>query len=180
MGLQATPSQHRRIVPSLEICVNSRLPIDVVPCLYQRNVHIKRWLRERRAQKYNPCLGANSPQAATGCRATPSQASPYSAVNGNLLQFEATYRHGTVFAPTQFAYQIVATGKDTQKYNPCVGGNSPQAGRVLQATPSQASPYSGVNGNLLQFEATYRNGTVFSPTPCAYQKVAMGKESPKI
>ena len=50
----------------------------------------------------------------------------------------------------------------------------------LQATPSQASQYSAVNGNLLQFEATYRHGTVFVPTQCAYQKVAKGKESPKI
>ena len=87
----------------------------MVPCLHLRNVHIKRWLWERRAEKYNPCVGAKIPQTSTGLQATPSQASPYSAVNGNLRQFEATYRHGTVFAPTQCAYQKVAMGKESRK-----------------------------------------------------------------
>ena len=107
--------KHRHIMPSMEICVNSRLPIDMVPCFYQRNVHIKRLLSERRAQKYNPCVDANSPQAGTCRRATLSQASPYIAINGNLLQFEATYRHGTVFCTNPMCIPKGSSGKGETK-----------------------------------------------------------------
>ena len=67
-----------------------------------------------------------------------------------------------------------------QKYKPSVGAKAPQACTGLQATRFQGPPYSAVNGNLRQFGATYRHGTVLIPTQCAYQKVVMGKESPKI
>ena len=43
--------RQRRLGPTMEICVHSRLPIGMVPCLHQSNVHINRKLKERRAQK---------------------------------------------------------------------------------------------------------------------------------
>ena len=52
--------------------------------------------------------------------------------------------------------------------------------RTWKVTGFIEGPYMGDKGNLRKFGAPYRYGTVFSPKKCAYQKEAMGKESPKI
>ena len=98
-----------RIWAIMEIYVNSGLPIATVPWLHQSNVHIKRKLWGRRAQKYNPCVGAKSPQICTGRENTRFYAAPYMGNNGKLRKFRATYHHGTVFAPKQCEYQRVVS-----------------------------------------------------------------------
>ena len=107
-----------------EIYVNSGLPIATVPCLHQSNVHIKRKLWGRRAQKYNRYEGAISPQICTGRKSTTFYAAPYVSNNGKLRKFGDTYHHGTVFTPKQCAYQ--KEGRRARKYNHCVGAKSPQ------------------------------------------------------
>ena len=51
---------------------------------------------------------------------------------------------------------------------------------ALVQTRYHGGRYRADNGNLRQFEATYRHGTMFTPTQIAYQKAAMGKESLKL
>ena len=91
----------RRIWPTVQICGNSRLPFAMVPCLHQCNLDIKRKLRECRAQKCNPCLGAIGPLRSTGLQTSRFHAAPYMADSTNLREFGVTFRHGTVFAPMQ-------------------------------------------------------------------------------
>ena len=75
----------------------------------------KRKLWERRAQKYNPCMGSNNPQTCEDLENTRFHAVPYKGKNANLRNFGAPYRHDTVFAPKQFACQKEAMGKESPK-----------------------------------------------------------------
>ena len=96
---------HRRILAIVEIYVNSGLPITTVPCFHQSKVHIKRKLRGRTAQTYNPLVGAQSLQAYAGRKTTRSYPSPYIGDSRNLREFGAPNRHGTLFAPKQGEYK---------------------------------------------------------------------------
>ena len=98
-------SRQRRIMPTVHICVNSGLPIAIVPCLHQCNVYIKSKLRVCSAQKCKPCFGAKSPLRSTDPQITLFHASPYTADSTNSRGFGASYRHGTVFAPMECLYQ---------------------------------------------------------------------------
>ena len=53
--------------------------------------------------------------ALRGGQMTRFHAPPYRAENGNLGNFEAVDRNGTVFAPKQFLYEKVATGMENLK-----------------------------------------------------------------
>ena len=61
---------------------------------YQKN------LRAWRDQKCIPLVGAITPLTCAGRQSTPSRGRRYRAQNGKLPKIERTYRHGTVFAPT--------------------------------------------------------------------------------
>ena len=98
-------SMQRRIGPTVQICVNSGLAIAIVQCLHQWNVYIKRKLRVCSAQKCNPCLVSKSPLRSTDLQITRFLAAPYRADSTTLREFVTTYRHVTVFAPTQCLYQ---------------------------------------------------------------------------
>ena len=50
----------------------------------------------------------------------------------------------------------------------------------LQTTPSHVSQYRAENVNLRKSGSTFRNGTVFAPKQCLYQKEALGIETPKL
>ena len=89
----------------MEICVNSGLPIAMVPCLHQSNVHVKRKQWERRAQKCKPFVGAKIVRTYTFLQTTLYHAAPYSADNVNLRKFGVTYHDGTMFIAKQFSYQ---------------------------------------------------------------------------
>ena len=97
------------------ICGNSEIPFTVVPCLHQRNLYMKRKLREWRTQKCNPCFGAESPLRSTGQQTSSFHASPYSAVSVNLRKLIDTFHRGTVFAPTQSIHEKEATGMENPK-----------------------------------------------------------------
>ena len=90
-------------------------PYATVPCLHQTNVHSKRKLRGRRDKKYNPYVGAKSPQTCASRESNRFYAAPYMSNNENLRKVGATYRHGTVFTPKQCAYQKEAMGKQSPK-----------------------------------------------------------------
>ena len=49
-----------------------------------------------------------------------------------------------------------------------------------QITLFYAPPYKADNGKLGNFEAVDRNGAVFAPNKCLYEKVATGMENLKM
>ena len=98
-----------------EIWGNPGLPFAMVPCLHQRNVHIKMKLQVWRVQKCIPLVGAKTALTSAGRQTTPSCVSQYRAENGNLKKSGSTFRHGTVFAPKQFLHQQEATGMVSPK-----------------------------------------------------------------
>ena len=104
-----------RIGPRMKICVNSGLPIGMVPCLHQSNVNIKRKLRVWRAQKCTPLLGGKRILANTGLQTIPFHAVQHDADKGNLRKFWPTYNHGTAFAPLQCLCQKQATRMKSHK-----------------------------------------------------------------
>ena len=106
---------HRRVVQSEQICGNSGILFTVVPRLHQRNLCMKRKLRECKTQKCNPCFGAESPLRSTGQQTSGFHASPYSAVRVNLRKLGDTFHRGTVFAPQQSIHKKEATGMENQK-----------------------------------------------------------------
>ena len=89
---------------------NLVLPIDMVLCLHQCNVYIKRKLTVCSAQKCNPSFGAKRPLRSTDLKITRFHAAPYRADSTNLREFGASYRHGTVFVPMECLYQKEAEG----------------------------------------------------------------------
>ena len=105
----------RDIGPTLEIYVPSGLTIAMVPSLYKNNVHFERKLSRRRAQKCNTCARVKIEQTCTGLQTTTLHSAQYRDVNGKMLFFWAFYRHGTVFAPKQCAYQKDAMEKESPK-----------------------------------------------------------------
>ena len=96
----------------MQICGKSGLPFAEVPCLHQSNLHMKRKLREWRTQKCNPCFGTESPPRSTGQQTTRFHAARYWTVSANLPKVGASFRRGTVFAPTQSTYEKEATGME--------------------------------------------------------------------
>ena len=101
-----------RIGPTVQICVNSVLPIAMVTCLNQWNVYIKRKLRVCTAKKNAIFVSLQkTPPRSTGLQRTQFHAAPYRADSTNLREFGATYRHCTVFAPKECLYQKEAKGK---------------------------------------------------------------------
>ena len=65
-----TRSKQGSIRLRMEICENSCPPFSKVPRLHQGNVHIKRKLHTRRAQKCISLLGAKNTLASTGTQTT--------------------------------------------------------------------------------------------------------------
>ena len=47
--------------------------------------------------------------------------------------------------------------------------------RPVRAVRFLPAPHRADSGNLRNFEATYRRGTVFAPKQCSYQKEAIRK-----
>ena len=68
-----------------------------------------------RAQKCKLCVGRKTARSCTGLQTTRFYAALYRADNGNLRIFGATYRRGTMFAPTQCSYQKEAMGNESLK-----------------------------------------------------------------
>ena len=99
----------------MEICVNSGLPIAMVPCLYQSNVYVKMKLMVWRAQKCISLVGAKTTPTCTGLQTTVVHGGQYRAENGNLRKFGSTYRHGTMFVPKQCLCQNEANGMESPK-----------------------------------------------------------------
>ena len=103
-GQQTTPCLAAPYLASNRKFQNFGTPIDMVPCLHQCNVDIKRKLWVWRVQKCNFLVSAKTAPTGTGQQTTPCLAEPYLISNRNFQNFGATYRHGTVFAPMQNLY----------------------------------------------------------------------------
>ena len=99
----------------MQVCGKSGLPFAEVPYLHQSNLNMKRKLREWRTQKFNPCFGAESPPRSTGQQTTRFHAARYWTVSSNFPKVGASFRRGTVFAPTQSTYEKEATGMENPK-----------------------------------------------------------------
>ena len=100
------------IGPRMETCVNLGRPIAMVPCFHQGNIYIKRKLRVWRDQKCIPLVGAKTQVTCAGRETSPSQGTLHRAESGNLHKLEWSYRHGTMFAPSQYLHQKEATGME--------------------------------------------------------------------
>ena len=64
---------------------------------------------------YNFWAGAKSVRTSTELQIARIQKSPYRADNANFQNFEASFRHGTVFAPKQYLHQKEALGMQSTK-----------------------------------------------------------------
>ena len=93
------------IGPRMEICVNSGLPIGIVPRFHKKNVIIKRKLRVWRAQKCIALFRGKTPPACAGLQTTPFHGGEYKAKNGNMRSFGPTNPHGTAFPPKKCLQQ---------------------------------------------------------------------------
>ena len=105
----------RRIGLSMKIWVNSGITIAMVPCLHQSNVISKGSCGKGEPKNANPESVQKSVLTCTGVQTTRFHAAPYKADNENLRKFEATYRHGTMFAPKQYLFQKEAVGKENSQ-----------------------------------------------------------------
>ena len=101
------------IVPRREICVYWGGPTTILPSLHQGNIYIKRNLRVWIVRKCIFLLGAKTPLTFAGRQSTPSQGRRYRVEKGNLRILGWTYRHGTVFSPRQYIYQMETTGMES-------------------------------------------------------------------
>ena len=170
----------RSIGPTMEICVNSGLPIVVVPCLHQTNVYIKRKLRGWRVNKCTPLVGVKTVLTCAGLQTTPVHGRHYRAENGNLRKFGSTNRHRTVLHQSNVYIKRKLRGWRAQKCIPLVGTKPVLTCAVPQTTPVYGGHYRAENGNLCKFGFTYRHGSMFPPKQCLYQKKTKGMESPKM
>ena len=57
----------------------------------------------------------NRVQTSTGLQITRSYVSPYRALTTNFRNFEASFRHGSVFEPKQYSYQKEALGMQSSR-----------------------------------------------------------------
>ena len=78
---------HRSIGQAIEIFKISGLPNDMVPCLHQCNVYIKRKLLAWRAQKCNLLVSAKTEPTGTGQQTNTCITAPYSASIRNFSKF---------------------------------------------------------------------------------------------
>ena len=168
VGQQTTPCLAAPYGQAIEIFKISELLIDMVPCLYQCNVHILRKLQVWRAQKCNFQVSAKTEPTVVGQQTTPCLAAPYLASNRNFQNFGDTYRHGTVFAPMQCLYCKEATGVDSLKYNLLVSVKTAPTDTGQQTTPCLAAPYWVKNRNFQNFWASFCHCTVFAPMQSLY------------
>ena len=85
------------IGPRMEIFETSGLPIPMVSRLHQSNGYIKRQLQLWRAQICAAVVCAETLLTSAETQTTPFYAGQYRVWNGNMRNFERTYRHGTAF-----------------------------------------------------------------------------------
>ena len=115
----------RRIGPTVQICCGSGLPFAIVPCLHKCNVHIKRKLRECRAQKCNPSFGAKAHFAVRVCK----QHSFMQCRIGPTVQISRSSGLPFATVPSLHKCNVYIKRKlrecRAQKFNPCLGAKSP-------------------------------------------------------
>ena len=99
----------------MEICVNSGLPIGMVPHFHKRTVYIKRKLQVWRAQKCIALVVVETVLTSAGPQTTPFHGGQNWAENGNLWEFEPTYWHRTVFPQKESLHQKEAMGMESAK-----------------------------------------------------------------
>ena len=75
------------IGPRMEICVNSGLPIGMLPCFHKRNVYLERKIRIWRVKKCIVLVHGKSPPTCAGLQTTPFHWGHYRAENGNMRKF---------------------------------------------------------------------------------------------
>ena len=115
-----------------------------------------------------------------GRETTPSQVSQYRAENGNLRKSGSTFRHATVFAPSNVHIERKLQVWRDQKCIPLVGAKSALTCVRRQTTRYHVSQYRAENGDLRKCRSTFRHGTVFAPKQCSYQKEDTGMKNPKM
>ena len=137
---QSTRFRTSRIEPPVRICGNSGLPLGTVPWLHQRNIYVKRKLREWRTQKCNPCFSAKVPPSSTDRQITrfrTSRIEPPVRICGN-----SGLPLGTVPWLHQRNIYIKRMLREwrTQKCNPCLAAKSPPRSTDFHNIRFYASP----------------------------------------
>ena len=89
-------------------------------------------------------VGAINAMALQGGQITRFHEPPHRAKNGNLGNFEAVDRNGTVFAPKQCLYTKVATGMENLKMQSLCWCYNLQGFMGQQITRFHAPPYIGL------------------------------------
>ena len=115
VGQQTTPCLAVPYWEGIEIFKISGLPIDMVPCLHQCNVYIKRKLRVWRVQKCDFLHSAKTEPTVVGQQTTLCLAAPYWASIRIFKNFGATYLHGTVLTPMQCLYYKETSSLESSK-----------------------------------------------------------------
>ena len=110
-----TAFMYRHVGTRMQISVTSGLLIAMIPCLHENNTYIKRKFYGCRAKKYNFWAGVKSLRTSTELQIARIHESPYRADNANFRNFEASFRHGTVFAPKLYLLQKEALGMQRPK-----------------------------------------------------------------
>ena len=149
--------------PRTESYVNWDRNIPMEPCLHQGNNYTKRKLRVWRDQKCILLVGAKTILTCVGRENTPSRGRQYRVQNGKLRKLGGTYRHGTVFAPRQYLYQMEATGMERPEMYSASRCKNHTYLCGCQNTPSLGRQYRAQNRKLHQIRQTNRHGTMFPP-----------------
>ena len=160
VGQQTTPCLAAPYGQGIEIFKISGLPIDMVPCLNQCNVYIKRKLRVWRAQICDFLVSAKTAPTRTSQQTTPCLVASFLVSIRNFQNFGATYRHGNVFAPMKCYIVRKLRVWRAQKCNLLASIKTAPTGTGEQTISSFASPYWVSNRNLQNYGAAFCHGTV--------------------
>ena len=99
---QSTPFHGGSILPRMEICITSGLPILMVTHLHQSNGFMKRKLRAWRVQKCITLVGADTVLTSAGLKSTPFHGDSIRPRMEICRTSGPSNSHGTAFPPKQW------------------------------------------------------------------------------
>ena len=145
-----------------------------IECLYQKEA------KGIRAQKCNPCSVQKAHIAVQACK----EPCFMQHCIGPTVQICGNSGLPIPMVPCLHQCNVYIKSKlricRADKCNPCFGAKRPLRITGLQRTRFHAAPYRADSTNLREFGASYRNGTVFAPMECLYQKEAEGMQCQKM
>ena len=166
--------------PRIEICEISRLPIPMVPLLYQSNDYIKSKLPVLIVQKCIAVVGAGTVLTIQGCKL------PHFMEGSKGPRMEICSISGLPIPLVPRLHQCNRYIKRklrawrVQKCVALVCADTVITSAGPLTTPFKGGEYSAQNGNMRNFGPTNPHGIAFAPNKWLYQKEATGMESSKM